>query len=136
MGTILTQMRLGLSPLRGQLFQYNLTDNPFCPHCLTLFENPLHFFLECSGYQPFRGRLLNEMDFLLTEMNTVYGRNSTTVISKLTNTSRLHILLNGFDSAVLINSSDAADITKFNYLNKTLYNSIIKFIKNSKRFDT
>jgi len=30
---ILTQMRLGLSSLSGQLFKYNLTDNPFCSYC-------------------------------------------------------------------------------------------------------
>ena len=30
-GKILTQIKLKLSPLKSQLFNYNLIDNPFCP---------------------------------------------------------------------------------------------------------
>ena len=35
---MLTQIRLGLSKLRGDLFTFNLTENPICPLCLNAFE--------------------------------------------------------------------------------------------------
>ena len=47
-GKILTQIKLKLSPLRSQLFNYNLTDNPFCPTCNDSIETPLHFFLNVT----------------------------------------------------------------------------------------
>ena len=47
---ILTQMRLGLGPLQGHLFQYNLTDNPFCQNCLTEIESSTHFLFKCGKF--------------------------------------------------------------------------------------
>jgi len=38
-GKILTQIRLGLSPLRHHLFTYNITDNPFCASCGLFVED-------------------------------------------------------------------------------------------------
>ena len=49
-GRILTQIKLKLSPLRSHLFNYNLTDNPFCPACKDSIETLLHFFTECIAY--------------------------------------------------------------------------------------
>ena len=40
-GKILTQIKLKLSPLRSQLFNYNLFDNPFCPACNDCIETPI-----------------------------------------------------------------------------------------------
>ena len=37
--SMLTQIRLGLSNLRSQLFNYFLCDNPFCPLCFDAFES-------------------------------------------------------------------------------------------------
>ena len=57
-GKILTQIKLKLSPLRSQLFNYNLTENPFCPSCNDSIETPLHFFLECNTHHAHRQIML------------------------------------------------------------------------------
>ena len=46
-------MRLGLGPLQGHLFQYNLTENPFCQNCLIELieiESSIHFLFKCATY--------------------------------------------------------------------------------------
>ena len=62
---ILTQMRLGLGPLQGHLFQYNLTENPFCQNCLTEIESSIHFLFKCATYalprEIFWGKLLSKL---------------------------------------------------------------------------
>ena len=55
---ILTQIRLGLSNLKGQLFNFVLTENPICPLCLDAFETDMHFFLECPALVHQRNQLL------------------------------------------------------------------------------
>ena len=60
-GKLLVQIRLGLSPLRDQLFRYNLTDNPFCPSCGDAAEAPAHFFFDCVSYAPFRANMLDNI---------------------------------------------------------------------------
>ena len=57
----LTQISLGLSPLRGQMFHYNLSDNPFCPKCFDSIETAEHFFLRCLSYTQARYILLKEI---------------------------------------------------------------------------
>ena len=49
-GRLITQFRMGLSPLRNELFTYNITDNPFCPSCGNSLETLAHFLFECSFY--------------------------------------------------------------------------------------
>ena len=44
-GSILAQLRLGLSNLKGDLFNFNLTENPICLICLCSFESRTHFLL-------------------------------------------------------------------------------------------
>ena len=60
-GKILTQIKLKLSPLRSHLFNYNLTDNPFCPACKDSIETPLHFFTECTAYSIHRIPMLSNL---------------------------------------------------------------------------
>ena len=48
--TVLTQIKLNLSPSKSQLFKYNLTDNPFCPSCGDSVETPVHYFIECNAH--------------------------------------------------------------------------------------
>ena len=60
-GSLLTQMKLKLSPLKAQLFNYNLTDNPFCPSCGQAIETVEHYFLECASYDLIRPRLLTNL---------------------------------------------------------------------------
>ena len=63
-GSLLNQIRLKLSPLRAQLFRYNLTDNPFCPSCGVAPETPTHFFLECIKYDDIRMNLITNLSKL------------------------------------------------------------------------
>ena len=62
---ILTQMRLGLGPLQGHLFQYNLTENPFCQNFLTEIESSIHFLFKCATYalprEMFWGKLSSKL---------------------------------------------------------------------------
>jgi len=59
--TFLTQIRLGLSPLRNQLFVYNIIDNPFCPSCGSELEAPLHFFFECTFHKDITIKLISDL---------------------------------------------------------------------------
>ena len=73
---ILTQIKLKLSPLRSQLFQYNLIDNPFCPECGICLETPYHFFIECPGYELHRQVFFQNLDTLnsnLTAPNDIFN---------------------------------------------------------------
>ena len=64
LGRVLTQMRLGLSPLNYHLFQYNINDNPFCAQCGSEFETSIHFFALCSSYDVDRVILRNSIRLL------------------------------------------------------------------------
>jgi hypothetical protein len=69
-GKILTQIKLKLSPLKDQLFKYNLTENPFCPSCKECLETSLHYFTECPIYdqhrEPFFRNLQNMNNQIIT----------------------------------------------------------------------
>ena len=60
-GKILIQIKLKLSPLRSQLFNYNLIDNPFCPACNDCIETPIHFFIDCQAFHIFRQTMLSKL---------------------------------------------------------------------------
>ena len=73
-------MRLGLSHLRKQLFNYHLIDSQFCEHVdsLDVPETPKHFLLhvECPKFiQPRRTKLRNITGLLVpgVNYNTVIG---------------------------------------------------------------
>ena len=61
---ILTQIRLGLSPLGEHLYTYNLSDNPFCQNCLTIVESTAHFLFHCDKYEQERVILMNHPDIV------------------------------------------------------------------------
>ena len=67
-GRIVTQFRLGLSPLRNDLFTYNITDNPFCPSCGESLETLSHFLFECPLYSQQRSILLKDLTALITHI--------------------------------------------------------------------
>ena len=69
----LSQIRLGLSNLRGQLFKYFLCDNPFCPLCVDVYESPEHFFLDCTALTIEREVFMNRLK-LLVPILIVYKR--------------------------------------------------------------
>ena len=60
-GSLLNQIGLKLSPLRAQLFRYNLNDSPSCGIAP---ETPTHFFLECSKYDDARMTLISNLSKL------------------------------------------------------------------------
>ena len=69
-GKFLTQIKLKLSPLNAPLFQYNLTKNPFCTACGDSTETPLHFFTECTSYEPYRQPLFRNLLILNPNLST------------------------------------------------------------------
>ena len=69
-GRFLTQIKLKLSPLNAQLFEYNLTENPFCAACGDSIETPLHFFTECISYEPYRLPLFRNLLILIPNLST------------------------------------------------------------------
>ena len=110
---ILTQIRLGLSPLGEHLYTYNLSDNPFCQNCLTIVESTAHFLFHCNKYEQERVILLNNPDVVRLDL---YPNNSTD-IDELVNT---YIRGRGeFDS----------------FTNSSILYSVARFISHSKRFE-
>jgi len=61
LGRILTDIRIGISPLRYQLYTNNISDNPFCAHCCDVVESPEHFFFICSAYSNIRLELRDKI---------------------------------------------------------------------------
>ncbi len=53
-----TRLRLGLSHLRGHLFQYNLIDDPECQFCHLEPETRSHYILRCPTFNAARTRYL------------------------------------------------------------------------------
>ena len=60
-GIWLCRLRLGLSALNYHRFTYNLTSNPFCPHCGNLNETTMHFLFHCHSYDNARQTLFNSL---------------------------------------------------------------------------
>ena len=98
LGAILTRIRLGLSPLRNQLFCYNLIDNPFCPSYGNEVETVHHFFLHCASHA---GKIT-----ILKQQKFSYAKvffSSTRINIDLTHnlsTCMLNILLNGINIGI------------------------------------
>jgi len=73
MGCIITQFRLGLSPLRADLFTYRIIENIFCQECKESAETLSHFLLQCPKYcaprQTMLQALLTMVDRFSTEEN-------------------------------------------------------------------
>jgi len=49
-GRLIIQFRLGLSPLRSDLYKFNILDNPFCPACGDSLETLKHYLIEWPSY--------------------------------------------------------------------------------------
>ena len=64
MARLITQFRLGLSPLHYDLFSHN---NPFCPGCGEAYETLAHFLLECPAYAELRVILLHNINRLFAD---------------------------------------------------------------------
>ena len=68
-GRLLTQFRLGLSPLRNELFTYNITDNPFCQACGEDVETLSHYMFVCASYTAQRTVFMNNIIALINAIN-------------------------------------------------------------------
>ena len=66
---LLTQIRLGLSPLKAHLFAYNIGENPFCQCCLTHIETSIHYLFECVKFTNERVTYLEALSCHLTNAN-------------------------------------------------------------------
>ena len=88
-GRLVTQFRLGLSPLRNELFTYSITDNPFCPSCGESLETLSHFLFECPLYSNQRSILLNDLTVLIHVTNIKQDFNLTLDIDKQDDVKRI-----------------------------------------------
>jgi hypothetical protein len=53
-----TRMRLGLSALSSQRFNYKHIDDPKCNYCNARVEDPCHFFMTCPNFALHRPELM------------------------------------------------------------------------------
>ena len=95
-GKIVTQFRLGFSPLRSELFTYNIIDNPFCPICGDEIENLKHFLFDCVKYCEPREILAIKITALLNGINQLYNP-AEDHLDPTSQTVVTHILLHGFN---------------------------------------
>jgi hypothetical protein len=111
-----TRMRLGLSGLKAQRYDYNHVTSPKCDYCGARKEDPMHFLLQCRVFSTMRTVLLNDVKTLYRMKNLTLDLSRTIVKKELVNN-----LLCG-DSR--LNERD----------NFELFTMVQQFISNSKRF--
>ena len=122
-GRLITQFRLGLSPLRNELFCYNILDNPFCPACLECVESLSHYIFVCPVYSVQRETMLRDLASLVSALYTNFDisidlNNRTEVIAILTR----GINLAGQDQSKNLN------------VNLAVFNIFSAFIQSTLRF--
>ena len=66
---MLTQIRLGLSKLRGDLFTFNLTENPICPLCFNAFECAHHFQFSCTALLIQRNEWMSQLCLVVHDID-------------------------------------------------------------------
>ena len=62
--------RLGLSKLRGDLFTFNLIDNPVCPLCIDAFESAHHFCFVCPSLHVQRNEWMVKLRSLVSDIDS------------------------------------------------------------------
>jgi hypothetical protein len=55
-----TRMRLGLSAISSQRFDYKHIDDPKCNYCNAKVEDPCHYFMTCPPFALYRPKLMIE----------------------------------------------------------------------------
>ena len=95
------------------LFNYNLTDNPFCPACKDSIETPLHFFTECIAHRTHRHPMLTN----LLKLNP-----------KLSSPSEF--------LDFIVNSSETGSHDHRVQINKSIFRHVTIFMFKTKRFTT
>ena len=56
-----TCMRLGLSPLKEQLYKFGIVDSATCEYCFIEHESCVHYFLKCPSFSINRCKLLSNI---------------------------------------------------------------------------
>ena len=84
-----TRMRLGLSGLKAQRFEYKHVPLPTCDLCGARREDELHYFLQCRTFAPMRIILLNNVNALYRQkripMDLTRTLNQKNLVSRLLN---------------------------------------------------
>ena len=109
---LLTRLRFGLNHLNEHRFNHNFENciNPLCT-CSLEVESTVHFFLHCHHYHNIRAKLLNSLEVIDTNL------------LKLSEEQLTKVLLYGFSQL---------DQNQ----NRNILNSSIKYIVESKRFES
>ena len=123
-GQLITQFRMGLSPLRHTLFSCCIIDNPFCPACGIEFETVEHFLLYCSSYNEYRLVLLNE----ITELFVTNGFQCVTERPFALKCLIGYVLKGVTEPLPPLAKMDST------VLNKLLFKAVSRYINNTKRF--
>ena len=110
-GRTMTQLRLGLSNLRGDLFSFHLTENPMSPLCLNFFESNIHFFCDCAG-------LVQQRNFFISKLSTIVP-------------DILSYKARSFVKLCLFGSNEYSS-----ELNSSILKMTVEFIKSSDRFSS
>ena len=74
---MLSQLRLGLSNLRGDIFAFHLNENPMCPLCFDAYESSIHFICECPVLRDPRAMLKSSLEMLIPEILDLNNKNLT-----------------------------------------------------------
>ena len=122
-GRLITQFRLGLSPLRNELFTYNIIENPFCQSCGEQIENLKHFLFECAMYCEPRVTLLNSITALCDYVNLEYNIS----VDSTSHTAVMHLLTHG------LNLSESESNSIIN-INSAIFGHFSKYISQTCRF--
>lgn len=122
-GKLVTQFRLGLSPLRNELFTYNIIENPFCPSGCDKIENFNHYIFECDSYIVPRAVLFANITALCVDLNQSFNF----VFDLTSPTAVAHLLTHG------INLPQIDCTTRVN-INSAIFNMFSNYISQTSRF--
>ena len=124
-GKLVTQFRLGLSPLRNELFTYNIIDNPFCPSCGDKIENLNHYLFECDAYSVPRVTLFADLTALCDEISRLYN----IVLDLTSQTVFKHLITHGINLP-------STDCNMSLNVNLAIFKAFSNYISQTSRFST
>jgi hypothetical protein len=125
--TKLIQIHLGLSPLRENLFKYNISDNPFCPVCFVAVESTFHFFGECPIYAVHRDQLRFDI------INVMRSAHVETNIDLYDNKQVVKFICTGLSKDNIISHNICADNQRAD-VNKQLWKLAVHYMYLTRRF--
>ena len=121
LGKLLTQFRVGLSPLKYHLFEFHIIDNPFCASCGQLVETIKHFFIDCPCYTVYRNILMQDL------FDIFFNGGFTETVVEITTEDILSRVMYGFSLSETSNE-------QIRIINYKLFTVVRRFITSTKRF--